>query len=211
MNLLPWIIPSVVVGLIFEYIYQPNYGPLNDLLGRSGLIALTHALFCAGWIDRGGRLTEALPRDYRLEGQWGIAVALDTRRHVGLWERDLASLMRAKAAIFAGIRSLTTALDQSAAPVDRVIVSGNFGRYLNLPAAIGIGLLPTLPFGRYSYVDNGSLEGAALALLSREFLAELGSYLGRITYIDLSDLPGYMDEFVGASFLPHTDPAVLGL
>ena len=177
----------------------------------SGLIALTHALFCAGWIDRGGRLTEALPRDYRLEGQWGIAVALDTRRHVGLWERDLASLMRAKAAIFAGIRSLTTALDQSAAPVDRVIVSGNFGRYLNLPAAIGIGLLPTLPFGRYSYVDNGSLEGAALALLSREFLGELGSYLGRITYIDLSDLPGYMDEFVGASFLPHTDPAVLRL
>ena len=104
-----------------------------------------------------------------------------------------------------------TALDQSAAPVDRVIVSGNFGRYLNLPAAIGIGLLPTLPFGRYSYVDNGSLEGAARALLSREFRAELGSYLGRITYIDLSDLPGYMDEFVGASFLPHTDPAVLGL
>ena len=37
-NLLPWIIPSVVVGLIFEYIYQPNYGPLNDLLGRSGLM-----------------------------------------------------------------------------------------------------------------------------------------------------------------------------
>ena len=60
-------------------------------------------------------------------------------------------------------------------------------------------------------IDNGSLEGAARALLSREFRAELGSYLGRITYIDLSDLPGYMDEFVGASFLPHTDPAVLGL
>ena len=177
----------------------------------SGLIALTHALFCAGWIDRSGRLTDRLPRDYRLEGQWGIAVALDKRRHVGLWERDLASLMRAKAAIFAGIRSLTTALDRSAAPVDRVIVSGNFGRYLNLPAAIGIGLLPALPFGHYSYVDNGSLEGAALALLSREFLVELSSYLRRITYVDLSDLPGYMDEFVGASFLPHTDSTALRL
>lgn len=37
-NLLPWIIPSVVVGLVFEYAYQPNYGPLNDLLDRAGLM-----------------------------------------------------------------------------------------------------------------------------------------------------------------------------
>ena len=37
-NLLPWIIPSVVVGLVFEYLYQPDYGPLNDLLGRTGIM-----------------------------------------------------------------------------------------------------------------------------------------------------------------------------
>jgi multiple sugar transport system permease protein len=37
-NLLPWIIPGVVVALIWEYIYQPNYGPLNDLLRRGGLM-----------------------------------------------------------------------------------------------------------------------------------------------------------------------------
>jgi len=177
----------------------------------SGLIALAHALFSAGWIDRGGRITARLPARYRLEGSWGAAVALDEGGQVGLWERDLASLMRAKAAIFAGIRSLTTVLGDEAARVDRVIVSGNFGRYLNLPAAIGIGLLPELPFGQYSYVDNGSLEGAALALLSREFLSEITAYLARITYVDLSELPRYMDEFVGASFLPHTDPALLRL
>ncbi len=39
-NLLPWIIPGVVVGLIWEYIYQPNYGPLNDILRRAGLISI---------------------------------------------------------------------------------------------------------------------------------------------------------------------------
>ena len=74
---------------------------------------------------------------------------------------------------------------------------------------LGIGLLPSLPLGRYGYVDNGSLEGAALALLSRKFFAEIAGYLGRITYVDLADLPGYMDEFVGASFLPHTSPELL--
>src|SRR6059036_2910620 len=39
LTLLPWIIPGVVVGLIWEYLYQPNYGALNDLLARAGLMA----------------------------------------------------------------------------------------------------------------------------------------------------------------------------
>jgi len=38
LNLLPWIIPGVVVGLVWEYLYQPNYGPINDILRRVGLL-----------------------------------------------------------------------------------------------------------------------------------------------------------------------------
>jgi uncharacterized 2Fe-2S/4Fe-4S cluster protein (DUF4445 family) len=175
----------------------------------SGLIALTDALFRAGWIDRSGQFTGRLPAGRRVEGKWGTALALSEDGKVALWERDLASLIRAKAAVFAGIRSLLDALGPDPHTIDRAIVSGNFGRFLNLPAALGIGLLPSLPLGRYGYVDNGSLEGAALGLLSRQFFAEIASYLGRVTYVDLADLPRYMDEFVGASFLPHTSPELL--
>ena len=175
----------------------------------SGLIALTDALFRAGWIDRSGRFTDRLPAGQRVEGKWGTALALSENRKVALWERDLASLIRAKAAVFAGIRSLLGALGPGPHAIDRAIISGNFGRFLNLPAALGIGLLPTLPLGRYGYVDNGSLEGAALGLLSRQFFAEIAGYLSKVTYVDLADLPCYMDEFVGACFLPHTSPELL--
>jgi len=175
----------------------------------SGLIALTDALFRAGWIDRSGQFTDRLPAGQRVEGKWGTALALSEDRKVALWERDLASLIRAKAAVFAGIRSLLDALGPGPHTIDRAIVSGNFGRFLNLPAALGIGLLPSLPLDRYGYVDNGSLEGAALGLLSRQFFAEIAGYLSRVTYVDLADLPRYMDEFVGASFLPHTSPELL--
>jgi uncharacterized 2Fe-2S/4Fe-4S cluster protein (DUF4445 family) len=177
----------------------------------SGLIALADQLFRAGWIDRGGRLTSRVPPQLRSEGKWGPAIALSTDRKVALWERDLASLIRAKAAVFSGIRALVGSLGAGAPPIGRVVVSGNFGRFLNLPAALGIGLLPDMPLGRYGYVDNGSLEGAALGLLSREFFAEMHSYVSRVTYVDLADLPGYMDEFVAASFLPHTSPELLHL
>jgi uncharacterized 2Fe-2S/4Fe-4S cluster protein (DUF4445 family) len=175
----------------------------------SGLIALADALFRAGWIDRSGQFTARVPAALRVEGKWGTALALSEDGKVALWERDLASLIRAKAAVFAGIRSLLGALGPGPHAIDRAIVSGNFGRFLNLPAALGIGLLPSLPLGRYGYVDNGSLEGAALALLSRQFSAETAAYLSRVTYVDLADLPRYMDEFVGASFLPHTSPELL--
>jgi len=175
----------------------------------SGLIALADALFRAGWIDRGGRLTARVPGERRVEGKWGAAIALSADQRVALWERDLASLIRAKAAVFAGIRSLVNSLGPGGPSIERAYVSGNFGRYLNLPAAVGIGLLPDIPPGRYGYIDNGSLEGAALSLLSRDFFAEITGYLARVTYVDLADLAGYMDEFVGASFLPHTSPDLL--
>jgi uncharacterized 2Fe-2S/4Fe-4S cluster protein (DUF4445 family) len=177
----------------------------------SGLIALADELFRARWIDRGGRFTDRLPAPLRAEGKWGTAIALSEDGKVALWERDLTSLIRAKAAVFAGIRSLVESLGPDAGPLARAAVSGNFGRFLNLPAALGIGLLPSMPLDRYCYIDNGSLEGAALALLSRPFLAEIRGYLSRITYVDLADLAGYMDEFVGASFLPHTSPELLHL
>jgi uncharacterized 2Fe-2S/4Fe-4S cluster protein (DUF4445 family) len=177
----------------------------------SGLIALADELFRARRIDRGGRFTDRLPAHLRTEGKWGAAIALSGDGKVALWERDLTSLIRAKAAVFAGIRSLVESLGPDSGPLTRATVSGNFGRFLNLQAALGIGLLPSMPLERYCYIDNGSLEGAALALLSRPFLAEIRSYLGRITYVDLADFAGYMDEFVGASFLPHTSPELLRL
>jgi multiple sugar transport system permease protein len=35
-TLIPWVIPGVVVALVWEWLYQPNYGVLNDLLLRVG-------------------------------------------------------------------------------------------------------------------------------------------------------------------------------
>ncbi len=181
-------------------------GEVKGICG-SGLIALTNELFRAGWIDRTGRFTSRMPESRRAGDEQTMALSEDGK--VAFWERDLKSLVRAKAAVFSGIRSLVGALDAGSGVVEGLLVSGNFGRFLNLPAAVGIGLLPDMEPGRYGYIDNGSLEGAALALLSKDFLGELCDYLKKITYVDLSDLPGYMDEFVGASFIPHTDPGLL--
>src|SRR5207244_7946525 len=38
-TLLPWIVPGVVVALVWEWLYQPNYGVINDVLLRLGWLS----------------------------------------------------------------------------------------------------------------------------------------------------------------------------
>jgi uncharacterized 2Fe-2S/4Fe-4S cluster protein (DUF4445 family) len=172
--------------------------------------SMNRAWVWRAWSRDRRKHSSTLIERYRLKGRLGRGVSLCDDGGVALWERDLASLIRTKGAIFAGIRTLVASLGESVS-LERVIVSGNFGRFLNLPAAIGIGLLPDVPLNRYTYVDNGSLEGASLALLSRSFRSAIDEYLARVTYVDLADLPSYIDEFTGACFLPHTTPERLRL
>jgi len=89
-------------------------------------------------------------------------------------ERDLASLIRAKAAVFAAYARCWARW----ALVRTPSTGHRLRQFRPLPesaAALGIGLLPSLPLGRYGYVDNGSLEGAALGLLSARIFAEIAA------------------------------------
>ena len=68
-----------------------------------------------------------------------------------------------------------------------------------------IGLLPEIPVEKFHYLGNASLSGSTLCLLSKEFRDTQAALTRRMTYIDLSTFPGYMDQYMAALFLPHTD------
>jgi hypothetical protein len=49
----------------------------------------------------------------------------------------------------------------------------------------------------------------AFAMLTARRAGEMVTEIGRgMTYLELSSHPGYMDEFVAACFLPHTNGAL---
>jgi uncharacterized 2Fe-2S/4Fe-4S cluster protein (DUF4445 family) len=68
-----------------------------------------------------------------------------------------------------------------------------------------IGLLPDVPLDRVTFIGNGSATGARMALLSREAWQRSAEIADRMTYRDLSADGSFMDEYVAALFLPHTD------
>uniref|UniRef100_A0A7C2HU81 DUF4445 domain-containing protein n=1 Tax=Ammonifex degensii TaxID=42838 RepID=A0A7C2HU81_9THEO len=195
----------------FEVVYRTvnNEKPLG--ICGSGLIDALSSLYRAGVIDRSGRFVRGLDTPRVREGKEGpeFVVAWESetgnQKDIVLTQADLQNLMRAKAAVFAGIRTLLNAVELEINAVERVFIAGGFGRFINVRDAVAIGMLPDLPLERYIYIGNSALRGARLALLSEKVWQEIKKIARRVTCVELSTEGRFMEEFVSALFLPHTD------
>ena len=177
----------------------------------SGLIDIVAELIGVGLIDQNGKFKRNLQTGRFRAGENGyeyvLCYAPETRinRDIVITEVDLDNLIRTKAAIYAGCRVLLENAGLSFSDVEMVIVAGGFGHYIDIEKAQTIGLLPELPLKRFIFVGNGSLLGARLLSFSKKFLDEAERIAKMMTNLELSNNNKFMDEFVAAMFLPHTD------
>ena len=84
-------------------------------------------------------------------------------------------------------------------------MAGGIGSGINMKNAIFIGMFPAVELEKYEYVGNSSLAGAYAMALSDAANDKIAELARNMTYVELSTHPGYMDNFVAACFLPHTD------
>lgn len=174
----------------------------------SGLVDALAKLREAGIIDRAGKFQKIDTPRLR-EGPDGPEFVLVWRAagqpEIVITEADVKNLIRAKGAIYAGIRSLLAAVDLGLGDISRIVIAGGFGNYLNVRDAVKIGMLPDVEPSRYRFAGNTSVKGARAALLSRRAFETARELASKMTYLELSAGQGFMDEFVSALFLPHTD------
>ena len=177
----------------------------------SGLIYSLSEMMDAGVIDRAGKIIERNDCHRVKRGNEGMEYILCFAQESGsgqdivITESDIKNLLRAKGAIFAGIRTMLHQVELDVNDIERVYIAGGFGNYINITDAINIGLLPDLPLEKYEYVGNSSLKGAMIVLLCQEALGETEDIADRMTYLELSIGNKFMDEFISALFIPHTD------
>lgn len=174
----------------------------------SGLLDIIAQLAKHGIIDRTGRFADH--SDERIsEGDQGIqfqiAPPIDGHDEIVITQTDIANLMRSKAGVFASIRVLMESTQTSPEDIDAVYLAGGFGNYMNTRHAIDIGMLPDVDADKIHFVGNTSMAGAKMVLLGRNALETAESIASNMTYFDLMSHPGYMEEFIKAGFLPHTD------
>jgi uncharacterized 2Fe-2S/4Fe-4S cluster protein (DUF4445 family) len=176
----------------------------------SGLLDTLAELFVNGIIDRTGRFT-AGPSDnhYLSEGDDGLQYRLtcpEGENHcIVITQADIDNLVRSKAGVFAAIKVLMESTQTKPGDLDAVYLAGGFGNFLNVRQAVTIGMLPDVPVERIHFVGNTSIAGAKIVLLSRQALEAAEKIASSMAYFDLMSHPNYMDEFIRAKFLPHTD------
>ena len=177
----------------------------------SGLVDLLAGLFFHGYIDRGGKIDQdrAGKRLVRNGDGTGFLVEKGSRTYWGrdivLTEKDITNLIRTKGAIFSACALLLKNIGLSFDRLDAVYIAGGFGQHLDVENAIRIGLLPDLEREKFHYLGNTSLSGAYLILISDKNRELVNAVAGRMTYIELNTEAGYMNEYTGSLFLPHTD------
>ena len=173
----------------------------------SGMIDAISELFFAGIIDQKGKFVRDLNTDrIRIEDEGPeFILHRSDEKDIILTEADIENILRAKAAIYAGMSVLLKEVGLSLDIVERIYIAGGFGNYLNIEKAIMIGMLPDMPKEKFSFIGNTSIAGAYLCLLSEKMRREAEDIARKMTYVELSVSRGFMDEYMSALFLPHTD------
>ena len=178
----------------------------------SGIIDTIAELFRTGAINAKGLFVRESPRvlrDHHGTGRYLLATAAEsaTGREVALNEVDILNFIRAKGAIYSAIDTLLSSMDMDESVIEGFYVAGGIGSGINMKNAVRIGMFPNVPLELFHYIGNSSLSGAYAMALSDEAEQKVDEVARNMTYVELSTHPGYMDSFVAACFLPHTDAA----
>jgi uncharacterized 2Fe-2S/4Fe-4S cluster protein (DUF4445 family) len=194
---------------------KPELSTVGDAPARgicgSGMIDLIAELLQTGIVDRSGQFSKELENDriHKIGDEWAYFLAFaeetELNEDIVFTESDLKNLIYSKGAVYAGFTTLLGEAGLDFSMVDRIIITGGFGQYLNIDKAVAIGLLPDIDHNKFTYMGNSSIVGAYMALLSTAYRQEAREICNNMTYVDFSSNPRYMDEFTSALFLPHTD------
>jgi len=207
-------------GAIEDFSIDPlTYEPMIITIGNvrpkgicgSGLITMVATLFEVGIIDNLGKFNRDLDTErirqtdgiYEYVLAWKDETQID--RAVTLTEIDIENLIRAKGAIYSGCMTLLTEVGMGIQDIEHIILAGGFGSYVDLEKAMVIGLLPEMDSDKVTFIGNGSLMGARMSSLTNRIRKDVVEVTKKMTNFELSDTASYMDNYIAALFLPHTD------
>jgi len=175
----------------------------------SGMVSLLHALFKAGLINQTGVLDLEGKNVTMEDGEPAYAIACGSGDPLLIRQSEIQNFMKSKAAMFTLLLVLVRAVGITFRDIASVTVSGALGTGIDAKKAEAIGMLPAWPAEIVKARGNTSLEGARMLLEDGSLVETIDEITARITYKHMHDDPEFMKEFLGAVFIPHTNPELL--
>jgi uncharacterized 2Fe-2S/4Fe-4S cluster protein (DUF4445 family) len=207
-------------GAIEDFLIDPvTFEPMIITIGNvspkgicgSGLITMVAVMFEMGVLDNSGKFNResSTSRIRQRNDVWEYVVAwkeqTQINRDISLSEVDIDNLIRAKAAIYSGCMTLMDEVGLSIDMIEHITLAGGFGSYIDLEKAMTIGLLPEIDTARVTYLGNGSMLGARMSSLTNIIRKDVVEVTKKMTNFELSETPSYMENYVAAMFIPHTE------
>lgn len=177
----------------------------------SGYIDLIAEMFKRGIVKRNGKINGSLKnkRIRKSGGEFEYVVVFKNKtfssRDIVIKESDIENIKRSKGAIFSAASILVRKFDLTFDRLEKIYIAGGFGTYINIENAVSVGLLPDIDRKKFKFVGNSSLIGSREILLSYDTMKNAEEIAKKMTYIELSKDPSYMDEYMSSLFFPHTD------
>ena len=172
----------------------------------SGIIEVVAELYLAGIVGADGRFTADHPTDRLIwpdrAGAYVLATGEQTSngRALLITQADVRAIQLAKAALYAGAKLLMNRAGVTA--VERIVLAGAFGSYIDPRHAQILGLIPDCPLENVTAVGNAAGDGARIALLNRVKRLEAAAVAQRVTYVETAVDPDFQAEFVAALHFP---------
>jgi uncharacterized 2Fe-2S/4Fe-4S cluster protein (DUF4445 family) len=187
-------------------------GKVRGICG-SGLIDLIAELLKLGLIDKSGKLIDReecnseLSEEIRkriIKGPKGNKFLLvksketENEKPIYLTQRDIREVQLAKAAIYAGIKILLREVNISPEGIQKILLAGAFGNFIDKKSAIRIGLIPYLPLEKIESAGNAAGRGAEIVLLSKRMREVSQEISNKVKYVELSSRTDFQEEFIKA-------------
>ena len=193
---------------VLSIVGKPGQKPVG--ICGSGIIDVIAELYRTSAISAKGHFVRENRRILRDEhGMSRYVLAFDsesdTGREIAITEVDIECFIRAKGAIFSAIHIMLSSLDMDVSVLEHIYVAGGIGSGINMDNAVRIGMFPDVDRELFAYIGNSSMAGAYALTLSTAAEEKVQQLASNMTYLELSTEPRYMEEFVAACFLPHTD------
>jgi uncharacterized 2Fe-2S/4Fe-4S cluster protein (DUF4445 family) len=168
----------------------------------SGLVSLLSELLKHNIINSLGRFNENIPAGI-LHREDRIMIYKDDINSVYITEHDINELAKAKGANSAGLYILFKNMGISFNDIDVFYLAGGFGNYIDIECAKTIGLIPDIDSSKFVPAGNASLDGAAIALLSKSKRNELEELVKSVIHCRLEADPEFLHFFTeGCQFKP---------
>jgi len=175
----------------------------------SGIIEAVAEMFKAGIIKKTGnfnkelkdvtdrlRITEDGP-EFVIARKEETAIGKDIAITIG----DIRAIQLAKGAMYSGTKILMKRFGTD--KIDKVILAGAFGSYIDKEAAMILGLFPDCDLKNVIAVGNAAGDGARMALINKDKRKEANKESQGIEYVELTVDPDFQTEFMHAMHFPH--------